>query len=365
MKTRLKPGVRATAAELRAAYRGGQRNFSFVRLNGANLAGANLVGASFYYASMRNVNISRSILTHVQLKGADLSGADLTEAIVNATDIIAANLKGAKMSGADFTGASLLGANCSLADMTSVYLGNASVGRALFTGAILKGVRLSGTYFDDTDVRSFCEARNVKHLTPSHIDCRTVMKSHPHPRLKPFLVQCGVPDIFAEYMIDCARALGEPLIQNLLQSTFISFGGPDEAFARKLYDALRAHNVTVFFFPENATLGSRLGDEIFRRIQDSDRILLICSRASLDRNGVINEIQETLDREAPDGGATYLLPIMLDDYVLTDWKKTQPRLAEQVGRRIIADFRKAKQRNKAFGAAVLRVIEVLKIKRPA
>jgi len=78
---------------------------------------------------------------------------------------------------------------------------------------------------------------------------------------------------------------------------------------------------------------------------------------------VLNEIQETLDREARDGGATYLLPIMLDDYVLTGWRKSHPELAERVGRRIIGDFRGAKRSRQAFDAAVARVIDALKIKR--
>jgi hypothetical protein len=47
-------------------------------------------------------------------------------------------------------------------------------------------------------------------------------------------------------------------------------------------------------------------------------VLLLCSRHSLNQKGVLNEIQETLAREARDGGASYLLPIMLDDYVLKE-----------------------------------------------
>lgn len=148
-----------------------------------------------------------------------------------------------------------------------------------------------------------------------------------------------------------------------MQSTFISYGGPDEAFARKLYDALRAHHVIVFFFPETALVGERIDNEVFRRIQEHDRVLLVCSRHSLNRPGVINEIQETLDREARDGGATYLLPIMIDDYVLTGWGKTQPELAERIGRRIVADFRKAKRSKNAFDAAMARVLNALKRKR--
>jgi len=174
------------------------------------------------------------------------------------------------------------------------------------------------------------------------------------------MTDCGVPDVFATYMIDCARACTEPILRSLMQSTFISYGGPDEAFARKLYDMLRAHSVIVFFFPETATVGERIDNEVFRRIQQHDRVLVVCSRDSLSRPGVIHEIQETLDREARDGGATYLLPIMIDDYVLTGWRKTHPQLAERIGRRIIADFRKAKRNKKALDAAMTRVIDALK-----
>jgi len=78
------------------------------------------------------------------------------------------------------------------------------------------------------------------------------MKSYQHPGLKRFLLDCGVPEIFAMYMIDCARAIDEPLWKALMQTTFISYGRPDEAFAEKLYDALKSHGVVTFFFPKSA-----------------------------------------------------------------------------------------------------------------
>jgi hypothetical protein len=191
-----------------------------------------------------------------------------------------------------------------------------------------------------------------------------VMRSYQHPGLKRFLLDCGVPAIFAEYMVDCARALREPLLRSMMQSTFISYGGPDERFARRLYDALREHQVTVFFFPVTATVGERIDNEVFQGIQEHDRVILVCSQASLDRPGVLNEIQETFDREARDGGATYLLPIMLDDYVLTGWKESQPSLAERVNRRVVADFRKAIRSRKAFDSALSRLVDALKKSRP-
>jgi hypothetical protein len=119
--------------------------------------------------------------------------------------------------------------------------------------------------------------------------------------------------------------------------------------------------VVVFYFPETATVGERINNEVFRRLQEHDRVILVCSRAALDRPGVLNEIQETLDREARDGGASYLLPVMLDDYVLTGWRNTQPELAERVGRRVVADFRKASRNRRVFDAELARLLDALKI----
>ena len=109
-------------------------------------------------------------------------------------------------------------------------------------------------------------------------------------------------------------------------------------------------------------MGARINDEVFRRINEYDQILLICSRNSLDRVGVVNEVQETFDREANGGGRTYLLPIMLDDYVLTGWRMTQPVLAERVGRRVIGDFRDAETDDAQFQTQLARVVDALKVR---
>ncbi len=210
------------------------------------------------------------------------------------------------------------------------------------------------------DVGPLCDAQSLTHSAPSSVDARAVMSSYRHPQLKSFMTDAGVPEVFAEYMIECARALGDDALRELMQSTFISYGGPDEDFARRLYDALRAHGVVTFFFPETAKVGERIGDEVFNALQRHDRMILVCSRASLDRPGVLNEIQETLDREARDGGATYLIPVMLDDYLLEEWSEKQPVLAERVKSRVAADFRDPAR----FDAALDRLLAALRKKTP-
>jgi len=356
--------VHLTAAEVLKSYALGRRDFRFVNIDQANLAGADLAAASFYYASMIGVDLSRASLINTQLKGARLVGASLDHASFGASDLIAADFTNASLQSADFTGAALMKANLTNANLTHAWFNGTSFGETILDGAHLTRAILSGAHLFDLDVTPLCSARQLKHESPSFIDARTVMRSYKNPGLKQFMIDCGVPPIFAEYMIECASTIDEPLMSKLMQSTFISYGGPDEAFARTLYDSLRSHGVTVFFFPETARVGERINSEVYRQIQAHDRVLLVCSKDSLDRSGVINEIQETLDREARDGGATYLLPIMLDDYVLTDWKIVQPTLAERIGRRVIADFRNTTADENKYDAAVDRVIDALKLRRP-
>jgi hypothetical protein len=292
-----------------------------------------------------------------------LTGANLSSARIQG-DLIAANFTGADLRSTDLTGACLSQADFTQADLGRARLNNVTIDAAELRGANLDEAILSSAHLDDLDVTAFCDARTLNHSSPSFIDSRTVIRSFKHPKLKRFMVECGVPEIFAEYMIECARAVSEPVLRSLMQSTFISYGGEDEKVAKKLYNALRANNVIAFFFPESALLGERIDTEVFRRLHEHDRVLLVCSRHSLNQKGVLNEIQETLNREARDGGASYLLPIMLDNYVLKEWNSVRPDLADRVTRRIIGDFTRARASKLAFNRALARVLDALKVKKP-
>jgi hypothetical protein len=129
--------------------------------------------------------------------------------------------------------------------------------------------------------------------------------------------------------------------QKTYDSVFLSYGGPDEPFARKLFLALRGRGVEVFFFPESATPGQRLHRTMSESIHEYDRMLLICSRSSLIRPGVLNELEQVLSREAREAGAELLMPVIIDDFVLTEWAPSRPDLGRQVRDRVAADFRKA------------------------
>jgi hypothetical protein len=86
------------------------------------------------------------------------------------------------------------------------------------------------------------------------------------------------------------------------KSVFMIYGGPDEEFASRLNQAIRDHGIETFFFPKQAIPGQKLHRLMSEELNRHDRAILVCSRNSLERAGVLNEIEEALAREAREGG---------------------------------------------------------------
>lgn len=144
-----------------------------------------------------------------------------------------------------------------------------------------------------------------------------------------------------------------------MQSTFISYGSPDEPFARKLYEALKQNNVTTFFFAEHAVPGEKLHRLMRNGVNEYDRVILVCSKNSLDRTGVLNEIEELLAREARNGGTSYLIPVRLDNYVFHGWNPPHPDTAQAIRDRVVADFEGAESNQGKFDVAFSRLLLAL------
>lgn len=356
------------AKELLARYASGERNFrglwlsgadlSYAKLSGADLAGARLVGARLVGAEMAGAILSGTELSEANFMDAELSGADFCSAYFSEAHLDNADLSNANFTDAVVIQTSLTCANATGANLTRVAFISSNLSGANFDGANFDAVTLRRSVLSDLNLGPLIRA-TVQHAGPSEFDWRTVVKSVNEPRLKDFLRCAGMPDVFAEYMIDCARSLDPTLAFSLLQSTFLSYGGPDEAFAQKLNEALEQRGVKTFFFKDDALPGERLHRVMRKGVNDHDRTILICSEASLQRPGLLNELEEALAREARDGGRSYLIPVRLDDYVLTAWAPRNMDLAQTVRDRVIADFR-MHQVEAEFDAEVAKLIAVLK-----
>ena len=125
------------------------------------------------------------------------------------------------------------------------------------------------------------------------------------------------------------------------KSAFISYGGPDEVFARRLYESLVSSGVHTYYFPESSVPGRQLHRTMNDAVYEYDVVILVCSKSAVTRPGWLNELEQTLVREAREGGAQLLIPVLLDDYVLSDWAPARKDLARQVQSRVAADFRSA------------------------
>src|SRR5262245_2296429 len=131
-------------------------------------------------------------------------------------------------------------------------------------------------------------------------------------------------------------------------TVFISYGGPDEEFASRLNKILIDASIKTFFFPDNANPGEKLHRVMRDNINSFDKILFICSEASLNRPGVLNELEEALQREAREGGEQILIPINLDNYVFSGWNPPRTGLKQAILDRVIGNFINASHDDNIF-----------------
>lgn len=280
---------------------------------------------SFDHAELAAVKFLRCDFRKVTFERAFLRGISFVECKLD--DV---SFRHATMRGVDFS-------NCLAADCT-------------FERTLILG----------SDVGAFAEAAATHHYGYDiTIDWRTVCRSLRAEHLEQFLLRCAIPDVFVHYLVASARAVDPGMLFKLMQSTFISYGGPDSLFARELQQHLELNGVRTFLFEKHAVPGDRLESVMHSEINKFDRVVLICSASSLTRPGVRNEIQETFDREARDGGASYLIPITLDDFVFS-WSDSVGR---RICARVVADFRKADVDRSIFNAAFQRLLQALRTAR--
>jgi hypothetical protein len=147
----------------------------------------------------------------------------------------------------------------------------------------------------------------------------------------------------------------------LFNTVFISYGGPDEQIVSKINQAIKKRGAKTWFFPDDAVPGDKLHRMMTNGVNSFDRVLLICSKNSLTRPGVLNEIERVLEREAREGGGDILIPITLDDFVYSDWCPQRHDIATQIRSRVITKI--SNDSEPKFDVDIERVITALRITR--
>lgn len=320
-------------------------DFARANLSGADFTGTRIPNTEFTEANLSRVNFTNANLKKSYLLGADLwstnfSRSDLTDAELADATIRHSNFRGANLSGVNFTGTVLLDSD--------------------LDGCVCDEISIGQTRLIGMDLTPLINAK-VIHRGQSTIDHVSIARSLKCGNLEKFLIEVGMPHIFATYAIDSMKALDQEGLFNLMHTTFISYGGPDEDFATRLQNALQKSGVITYLFSKHAVPGRSLSNTMRTGVREHDRTILICSKSSLNRPGVLNEIELTLQREASEGGRMLLIPIALDTYVYDEWNPENVDHKEAILNRVIGDFKGADTSQRKFDNGMGRLLQALKI----
>ena len=353
-----------------------------------------LIAVSLVGENLAGVNFSSMFLAHADLRGADLRGADLRNSNASFADFYRANLTNAKLDSANFESAKLVGVDArgtsfQSARLEHVDLNNSNLEGALFTECRMGGVNLQfarlqhaslceavlecasleyatledadlkradlqhcdfhGSALDRCDiseaVMGFTRVISVDlsnviglertlHKFPSSVGADTLAQTaaslspddHRLARVEDFYRKAGL----LECLIDSVR----PGTRAPYKSCFISYSHADKRFALELYDRLQYLGVRCWLDGRSLKPGERILDALANAIDSQDKVLLCCSRASLESWWVKDEIRKAQEKERRES-STIIVPVMLDSYLLEGWSDG---LAADLRSRLAVDF---------------------------
>lgn len=343
-------------------------NFTRARLTQASLENVQITNGNFKEAdltnaSLKNARITKGNFINANLRGADLSGATLGFADFTNADLSDANLADAKILGGNFTSALLRQSDLSNALFFEVDLNDADLTQSRMGSTVIRNSTLCQTQFDlcflsltsfyNCDLSKAQGLENTLHSFPSSIGIDTVYKSAGNIPVA-FLRKCGVPEDFIIY----AKSLKANPIE--FYSCFISFTEKDDAFSERLYNDMQAKGVRCWRWKEDAKWGRTLRKEIDEAVRYYDKLVVICSKDSLNAPAVLEEIERALDKEdvlkrKGDEGEV-LFPIRIDDHIFDGWES---ELKVRLTKKNIGDFRNWNSDPEKYRTSVERLVRDL------
>ncbi len=319
-------------------------NLGGADLDGANLSGANLFQADLIQCSLHGANLGRAVLSETVLRRAFLTNADLRRAVLTSTDLLQADLGRADLRWSILRRADLGGVNLAEADLSGADLTFATFSNTNLDQTQLAGARLDGTVFLGCDLSAALGLEELEHGGPSSLGLDTIACSRGKVP-EQFLRGIGLSNA----MIARVKAMGALPLQAF--TCFIAYSSQEQALAARLYADLQKKGIRCWHYPDTVGANRRVWETLDRSIRVFDKVVVICSQASLQAQPVVDEVERALNREAasraqaPAGGGrkakapsnapAVLYPIRVDGYVLEGWQHPSQTA---VGNRPMADF---------------------------
>lgn len=360
------PPSSVDVGELFKRYYAGQRDFSGADFRRCGLSMISLEGCDFSRANMRDVEFDGSRFEGCSFDGADLRGCHIhSAASFYDTTFDSARLSEGLIANSQFTTSSLKGVSFDRTRLYGVSFQSCSMYKMSLEDARLRDVSLvgcnasesslSGAAFHDSDLGWLIETPSCTFArAPVFMDYLTIRRSVHVNGFDRFLDALSWPIDIATYLITSSQRM-KPEDEMVRTSTFISYGAPDESFARRVRDDLHRRGVRTFLFAIDAVPGQPLYRVMREGINTYDHVIVVCSEASLTRNGVRNEIEEALRREARRGGTPCIIPITLDNFVFS-WSDA---VGESLRDRVIGDFRQLDTYPQRFAEGVSALLQAL------
>jgi TIR domain-containing protein/pentapeptide repeat protein len=316
-------------------------------LSGMDLRGIYLIDSDVRDANFESANLGQEIINNSKLSsrdfpkeikdhlaiGGEIHGlTSLVNADARGANFRYANLREADLSGADLTGSRLQGASLGEADLRFAILKNTDLRLVDFSQTKLNGADFSEaligwTTFGNNDLSAVKGLDTVQHNGPSTIGIDTILLSHGNiPEV--FLKGAGVPDTFIIY----SKSLVGSAIE--FYSCFISHSTRDKRFCQRLHADLQAQGVRTWYFTEDAIWGKTVWGEIDRSIKIYDKLIIVCSKNSLQSGPVLRELERALNREDRERRSV-LFPIRIDNFIFESWNHERK---DDVLKKVVGDF---------------------------
>ena len=320
-------------------------------LVGASLSGANLSGADLSGADLSEADLSKATLSGATLSDAILNGANLKMAVLSSANLSRANLSKAKLYGTDLSKAKLYEADLSRANLSGAKLSKAKLVNVDFSDC-----SLNGTLFSLTSLIGCKGLDSVIVKGECSIDFQTLKNSEGLP--KEFLLKIGLSENYINYLPDFFHDPGINLFP-----VFLSHSWTNKDFAGKLYNALIKRGVQVWYDEKKMKPGDDILDSIDKGINVYDKMILVCSKESLNSWWVEEELDRIFEKERKyrnEKGKKHrlLIPITIDDALF----ESNESRAKSIKKRIVGDFKNWENEEK-FEQSLNQLIEALNADR--